>query len=190
MFAMRVDHETELQLLEERHADELFALVDRNRAHLREWLPWLDANTRAEDSRAFIQMTLQQFAGNNGFQAAIRREGRLAGIVGLHFVDWTNRVTSIGYWLGREHAGRGVMTRAVARVLDHAFGELRLGLVEIRCAPGNHKSRAIPERLGFTCEGQLRQREWLYDHFVDHVVYSLRAEEWAGPDERTVRRPR
>jgi ribosomal-protein-serine acetyltransferase len=50
--------------------------------------------------------------------------------------------------------------------------------VEIGCAPGNRKSCAIPERLGFTREGVLRQREWLYDHFVDHVVYGILAEEW------------
>jgi ribosomal-protein-serine acetyltransferase len=35
------------------------------------------------------------------------------------------------------------------------------------------KSRAIPERLSFRIEGIMRQNEWLYDHFVDHVVYGM-----------------
>ena len=42
MFSHRIDEDTELRLHHERHADELFVLVDRNRAYLWEWLPWLD----------------------------------------------------------------------------------------------------------------------------------------------------
>jgi ribosomal-protein-serine acetyltransferase len=43
-----------LSLLEERHATELSLLIDHNRTHLRQWMPWLDWNTSEADSRAFI----------------------------------------------------------------------------------------------------------------------------------------
>jgi ribosomal-protein-serine acetyltransferase len=46
------------------------------------------------------------------------------------------------------------------------------------CATENEKSCAVPERLGFRREGIERQAEWLYDHFVDHAVYSALASEW------------
>ena len=49
VFRLPVDDDTELRLLEERHTDELFAVVDKNRAYLREWLPWLDATQTVED---------------------------------------------------------------------------------------------------------------------------------------------
>jgi ribosomal-protein-serine acetyltransferase len=42
----------------------------------------------------------------------------------------------------------------------------------------NSKSCAIPERLGCRREGVRRQAEWLYDHFVDHVVYAALTSEW------------
>jgi ribosomal-protein-serine acetyltransferase len=42
----------------------------------------------------------------------------------------------------------------------------------------NKNSRGIPERLGFVNKGCIRQAEWLYDHYVDHVVYGKLAEEW------------
>jgi ribosomal-protein-serine acetyltransferase len=50
--------------------------------------------------------------------------------------------------------------------------------VEVRAAPGNRRSRAIPERLGFRQEGILRDAEWLYDHYVDLVVYAMLADDW------------
>jgi ribosomal-protein-serine acetyltransferase len=43
----------------------------------------------------------------------------------------------------------------------------------IACGVENKRSQAIPQRLGFTHEGTARQAEWLYDHFVDHQIYSL-----------------
>jgi len=55
---------------------------------------------------------------------------------------------------------------------------MKLHRVEIRCDPDNLRSRAIPNRLGFTEEGTLRQVAWQYDHFLDLVVYSLLADEW------------
>lgn len=65
------------------------------------------------------------------------------------------------------------MTNACQAVIDYCFNELNLKRIEIRVATENHKSLAIPERLGFEKEGCLRSVEWLYDHFVDHVVFGL-----------------
>ena len=47
--------------------------------------------------------------------------------------------------------------------------------IEIRCAVQNEKSRAIPEKLHFTNEGTIRDGEWLYDKFVDLVIYGMLA---------------
>jgi ribosomal-protein-serine acetyltransferase len=178
VFYHRLDQDVELRLLEERHAKELFALTDRNRAYLREWLPWLDNTISVADTRRFIQASLEQFANNNGFTAGIWYRGQLAGLIGLQKIDWANRSTNIGYWLGAAYQGRGLMTKACQALVDFAFTDLGLNHVEIRCAPENKRSRAIPERLGFRQEGLLRQAEWLYDHFVDHVVYGLLASEY------------
>jgi ribosomal-protein-serine acetyltransferase len=178
LFSLSVDADTRLELLEEQHALELFALLDRNRAYLRRWLPWLDQNTSPDHTRAFIQTNLQQLAARNGFACAIRHRGVIAGVIGLHAIDWPNRKTSLGYWLDEAQQGKGLVTKACGTLLDHVFGELGLNNVEIGCAVGNEKSCAIPERLGFKREAVLRQRERLYDHYVDHVVYGMLASEW------------
>jgi ribosomal-protein-serine acetyltransferase len=173
-----VDEELTLRVLEPRDAPALFALTDASRASLREWLPWVDATTELADSQQFIEHGLRLFADRIGAHVAIWACGELAGVLGLDPVNWANRSASLGYWLGEPYRGRGIMTRSVSAVLDLAFGRYGLHRVEIRAAPGNVRSRAIPERLGFTEEGLCREVEWLYDHFVDHVVYGMLVREW------------
>ncbi len=61
---------------------------------------------------------------------------------------------------------------------NYAFRQLNMNKVEIRAASGNRKSQRVPMKLGFTNEGTIRQAEWLYDHYVDHVVFGMLASEW------------
>ena len=178
MFSYKLSENAEVRLLEERHAQELTDLIERNREHLRAWLPWVDTNRTVEDRKNFIRGALKQFAHNKGFVAGIWHEGRLAGVIGYDPIDWENRSTELGYWLGEEYQGKGLVTAACRALVEHAFGELDLNRVVIPCAPENENSCAIPERLGFRREGIERQAEWLYDRFVDHVTYSALASEW------------
>jgi len=162
-------------------ATELFRLVDENRMGLREWLPWLDDNRGEFDSLSFIRSALRKYADNGSFDAGIWHDGRLAGSIGYHPVSWDNKNVSIGYWLGHHARGKGLMTRACSALVTHAFETLLLHRVEIRCAVPNLKSQKVPRRLGFKEEGILRQSEWLYDRFVDQVVFAqLKHERIAG----------
>ena len=65
------------------------------------------------------------------------------------------------------------MTASCHAVVYHTFNTLKLNRIAIQCATENTRSRAIPERLGFKLEGIVREAEWLYDHYVDHALYSL-----------------
>ncbi len=178
MFEFKLDDEVVLKLLDTIHADQLFELIDSCRPYLKEWLPWVDGTKNVEDTKSFIEMTKKQFAENNGFQVGICYKVTLAGVIGFHGIDWANRSTSIGYWLGEGYQGSGIMTKSCKALIEYAFREFKLNRVEIRCAEKNLRSRAIPERLGFVNEGIIRESEWLYDHFVDHVVYGVLAREW------------
>ncbi len=190
MFACPLGDDAELRLLEERHAEALFALVDTNRAHLRAWLPWVDETRTVEDIRAFLRRALRQWADGRGVQCGIWERGLLAGSIGQHPIDWLNRSANLGYWLGEAYQGRGLMTRACQALVTYSFAELGLHRVEIRAAPENQRSRAIPERLGFRQEGVRREAEWLYDHYVDLVVYGLLAGEWPPTPGRFPRKER
>jgi ribosomal-protein-serine acetyltransferase len=97
MFTLVVDDNIQLKLLEKRDAGALIQLVNDNREYLREWLPWVDDMQTAEDYYPIIDMWLEQFAKNDGFQAGILYEEKLVGMIGFHGIDWNKKKTSIGY---------------------------------------------------------------------------------------------
>jgi ribosomal-protein-serine acetyltransferase len=178
MFQKTIQEGVYLKLLEERHAPEVFAAVDRERAYLREWLPWVDASNEVADTRAFIESSLRQFSANEGFAGGIWCGDEFVGGIGTHKIDWLNRRVEIGYWISAGYQGRGIVTNACRVVIEHAFREWKLNRVEIHCATGNTKSCAIPKRLGFQFEGTLREAQRIGDSYQDIQVYAMLARDW------------
>ncbi|GCE10669.1 GNAT family N-acetyltransferase [Tengunoibacter tsumagoiensis] len=177
---LKIDEEAELHLLAEKDAGPLFQLIDENRLYLRKWLPWVDATQTIEDQRAFLRSVQQTYLENKGFGCSVWYQGQVAGTIAYHTIDWAPRKVEIGYWLGEQFQGHGLMTKACRTLINYAFNEYHLNKVEIRCAPGNTRSCAIPLRLGFTQEGRIRQAQWLYDHYTDLLLYGLLVDEWQG----------
>jgi ribosomal-protein-serine acetyltransferase len=176
---LHVDDSVILRQVSQDDTAELTELIDRNRSHLREWLPWLDSSTDMYDTSRFIDRSIEQADADNGFTFGIICNGALAGVIGQHYLDSLNRRTELGYWLDASRQGNGIVTRSTARLADYCFSEQDCNRVILHCAVGNAKSRAVAERLGFTQEGILREAEWLYDHYVDLVVYSMLKSQWA-----------
>jgi len=178
MFSARVREGVELRLIEERHADAIFALTDQDRAYLRDWLPWVDRTASVEDTLAFVHRSLEQFAANDGLTAGIWNQACFCGVIGYHKIDWPNRRVEIGYWLGKSFQGQGLATDSCRVLIRHAFLEWELNRVEIRCATGNTGSCAIPKRLGFTLEGTIREGEIVNGRKLDLNIFGLLRSEW------------
>ncbi len=159
-------------------ADELFRLTDQNREFLKQWLPWLDTVLRPSDTLAFIELQLDRFGKGEAMHQSLFYHDRIAGVLGFNLIDQVNGIGRVGYWLGEEFTGKGLMTTAVRDLIHQGFSNWQLQRIEIRCAVNNHKSRAIPERLGFRQEGILRRAEKVYESYNDHAVYGLLKEEW------------
>ena len=175
---MELSETTTLEPIAEHHAEPTFELIDNNRVHLKTWLPWVDFMQSAENFRNFIQGAKQRIADKQEVSYMILHEGKVAGRVGLYYIDHQNKIASIGYWLGEEFQGKGIVTKACQEILKQGFTELGLNRIEIKCATGNQKSQAIAKRLGFTKEGILRQAELVNGKFHDLYLYSLLKQEW------------
>lgn len=169
----------EVRVLEPSDAEEVFALVDAERERLRAWMPWVDGTTSPAASGAFIEHSRGSETDVEGLGLFV--DGVYAGGIGMR-VDTMNRHGDIGYWIGSAWEGRGIVTRACEAMIRHAFGALGLHRVSISAAPENVRSRAVPERLGFTREGTLRHAGRTDGRgYVDLVVYGLLEDEWPNP---------
>lgn len=180
MFRAQIGDHIYLQLLEERHAAEVFSLVDRERDYLRAWLPWVDATQTIDDTLSFIKSSLEQFASNQGFAAGIWSDGRFCGVIGTHKLDMLNRKGEIGYWLGRSFQGQGIVTAACRAVVTHLLGDRDLNRVEIQCALGNERSCAVARRLGFAEEGLAREAQLIHGCFRDLRRFAMLKRDWTA----------
>lgn len=161
----------ELRKLCEDDAEVLFALTDLNRQYLREWLPWLDAVTSVEDSRDFLIREMERESRGEGLVRLIVFGGEVTGLVGFVPIDHVNGVGHLGYWLGEDFTGKGLMGDAVRKLMVLGRRDFALQRIELRCAVGNVRSRGVAERLGFVYEGTLRRVERVYDRWMDHEVW-------------------
>lgn len=176
--ATRIDEDVELRPVLIDDCDELFSLIERNRARLREWLPWAGLTFNRDELLHFLAQKEIENAARTSLTTHIRFQGRICGAVGLHTVDGRHRHSSIGYWLDRSFEGQGIMTRACRAMVTAGFHTYGLHRIEIRCGTGNVRSSAIPRRLGFQEEGVLREAEFVMERWVDLRVFAMLEQDW------------
>ena len=181
--SLLVEDGLELRAPVEGDAEELFLQIDANRNFLREWLPWLDDVNSPEDEVSAIVRDAKMREDGGGCMYLICLDKEIIGVMGLNWIDWSNRGCGIGYWLSEDNTGQGIVTRCCACFMDHCFDDLGLHRLVLEAAAENFRSRAIAERMGMRLEGITKEREWLYDHFVDAALYAITAPEWRGRNQ-------
>ncbi|MBA2478340.1 MAG: GNAT family N-acetyltransferase [Actinomycetota bacterium] len=109
---------------------------------------------------------------------AVTYGGRLVGQLTVANILWGSACSAtIGYWVDRAVAGRGVMPTAVALATDHCFGAVGLHRIEINIRPENTASLRVVEKLGFRDEGIRLRLLHINGAWADHRSYALTAGE-------------
>lgn len=105
-------------------------------------------------------------------------EDRLIGACTFFRFDEGFHRAETGCELNRTFWGKGIMTEAMAAVLNFGFNELGLHRVEAIIDIANERSKGLLLKLGFTYEGNLRQRFPFRGHFEDEHFFGLLKDEW------------
>ena len=178
MFKHDLGDGAELRILEARHAAEFLEFVQANKDFLSEWLGWGETVKTLEDAQKFIQRGVTRYAEDGLPWVGIWLENQMAGGILFFPRDRFVNATEIGYWLGQNATGRGLMTKAVRAMLGLVFDELRINRLALHADVDNKPSRALAERLGFVLEGIERQSWSLHGKYTDNALYSMLREEW------------
>ncbi|EGK11926.1 GNAT family N-acetyltransferase [Kroppenstedtia eburnea] len=170
---LQAGEDLRLHLFHSQHAQALHRLVEANRSHLEPWLPWIRTVKGVQEIERYIRRTEAAFASGREAHFGIWHRGVLGGSVTVERIDSRNQVAEIGYWLGRELTGDGLMTRSVRRVSTYLFQERNIHRIEIRVEATNHASRRVALRAGFMEEGILREALWTDPGRSDLVIHGL-----------------
>lgn len=109
---------------------------------------------RVEDAREFIAAAIRQ---TPQVSFAIEADGAAVGGIGVRPGEDVYRVTGeIGFWLGEDYWGRGIMTGAVTAFSRYAFEAYSLRRLEARVYEWNTASRRVLEKAGYEREAFLR----------------------------------
>jgi ribosomal-protein-alanine N-acetyltransferase len=105
----------------------------------------------------------------------------LVGQLTVSSIMWGSAMmASLGYWVDRDRAGRGIAPTAVAMVTDHCFRTLGLHRMEINIRPENAPSLRVVDKLGFRDEGLRPRYLHINGEWADHRSFALTAEEVPG----------
>jgi ribosomal-protein-serine acetyltransferase len=180
MFKIKIDSEVHLELAHPSHAKEVFEIVNRNRELFGQWFLWVEHTESVEDSRKFLEGTLKEYANQESITCMVFYCNQLVGNVSLFDIGkgYGIRGAEIGYWLDAKIQGKGIIHRAVKKMLDIGFNEYELDKIYIRCDVPNKASAKVAKKLSFIHEGRLRASSKVNGIVNDMDIYGLLREEY------------
>ena len=143
------------------NAEMIFNVVEKNRKHLRSWLPWEKLTKTSLDSLKFLLETVEK---NREVVYGVFVHDVYVGNIGImnmsNSFEKPNQYGEIGYWLSNEYGGNGYMVEAVSLLEKESFKKLKLNRIQIRCDIDNIPSAKIAEKSGYFLDGELREIEY------------------------------
>jgi ribosomal-protein-alanine N-acetyltransferase len=91
---------------------------------------------------------------------------------------------TLGYWMGQDFVGQGLMTEAVGVVIPFAFETLGLHRIHAAFLPDNTASRRVLEKNGFREEGYAENYLQIDGKWCDHVLFGLTRERYDAARRR------
>mgnify|MGYP006290391817 FL=1 len=175
---IKINKDLYLRRISHQDAEEVFDLIDKNRAHLGSWLPFVETTHTAENTHAFIDQLQKPYSREMVF--TICHEGAITGLIGFKDIDRANRRLEIGYWISKQNEGKGIVASSCRVLIEKAFRKMDMNRIQIKCGVGNERSSNIPKRLGFQFEGIERDGEKHRNRFIHLDVFSLLKRDWKG----------
>jgi ribosomal-protein-alanine N-acetyltransferase len=135
------------------------------------------------ETHTLIEQIQARYARRDAIRWGITLKGedRVIGSCGFHHFDVGFHCTETGYELQRAFWRQGIMFEAMSAILSYGFDILELHRIEAVIDMANEQSKGLLLKLGFTYEGNLRQRYFFRGQFGDEHYFGLLRDEWQRP---------
>lgn len=122
-------------------------------------------------AREWIQLSGRVHPSTN---FAIVVDGRAVGGIGVVLRDDIyRRSAEIGYWLGEEFWGRGIVTEAVVAITDWTFANFDICRVYAGVFEWNPASMRVLEKAGYRLEARLSKQVTKDGETIDEFIYAI-----------------
>jgi ribosomal-protein-serine acetyltransferase len=169
-FELTLNDEMSLIIPKLERSEEIFTLINDDRAHLGRWLPWVENTRSVADTQLNVVDRIEGFKRRNQASFFGTLNGKIIASVG--FINHDAVEGEIGYWLLSSHTGQGLMTKYVRACVDFGFGDLQLKRIHIKCDAENESSIAIPKRLHF------KQKKSEREDNREILLFTLENKDW------------
>ena len=154
------------------------SLRGESRDHLEPWEPtWATDELSRESYRRRLRRYQQAERDGTGYMYFIFEAERHEFVGGLQISNIRQGIAqsaaTMGYWIGKRFAGRGLMTDAVVTTVNHCFQRMGFHRVEAACLPSNVASRRVLTKCGFTAEGTARKYLRINGEWQDHLLFAV-----------------
>jgi len=123
-----------------------------------------------DDAHEFIRGAI---AEQPATRFCIEINGAAVGGIGVHPGQDVHRHTAtVGYWLGEEFWGRGIMSEAVTAVTNFCFENFPLRRISAEVFANNPASARVLDKAGFTFEGRLKNHVLKDGEVLDSLLYA------------------
>ncbi len=162
-----------LRVLEPDDAPALAAALVRNREHLAPWEPSRPPEYFTVDGQLDrIERMLTAVAQGTQLPLVLSHDDHVVGTINLNdIVLGAFQNGHVGYWTDARFQSRGLMSRALARVIDFARGPLGLHRLQAGTLVENVRSQRVLERNGFVRFGVAPEYLHIAGRWQDHVLY-------------------
>jgi RimJ/RimL family protein N-acetyltransferase len=134
--------------------------------------------TRLEEAEELVTRARDSGEHGRSLVLGLDFEGSAIGTCVLHTIEHQCRRAEVGYRMGSDYWGRGLMSEALTALINFAFDELEFIRLEADTDPRNAASIKLLERMGFLQEGYLRRRWIVEDEVSDALFFGLLVEDW------------
>lgn len=168
-----VRENVKVKLVKPDDAVSLYEQIEKTRPQLAKFMPWGDSMRSVEDEKDFLEYCQGRMQDKKLWITSIWVDEKPVGMIDLHNIDLDNSHAEVGYWLGGEYQGNGVMTDCLKRVLEIGFEEMKLHKIKLLAEQVNEASNAVAQKAGFILEGQLKDEIYSDGKFHDANLYGL-----------------